>query len=190
MAKVTGPFMSLTASGTLANTITASIWKGVAYMRTRVIPKNPKSPLQKAVRSILGTLAKASRAVLTTKKAKLTSPSVDGSQFFLAAVVAAPSGQSWLSFMQQIMNGTFVDDIALYSALTSTKTYWGVGAAAAGLAAYTDVNSDTHDAGEQLYLLAKFATRTLGYSGWDTTQDAAVQVEVNSFVEYVTNYSE
>lgn len=53
MAKVTAPFLSLTASGTLGNTITASKWKGVAYMRNRVIPRNPKSTAQMYVRDII-----------------------------------------------------------------------------------------------------------------------------------------
>lgn len=53
MAKVTAPFLSLTASGTLGKTLTASKWKGIAYMRNRVIPKNPKSVDQMYVRDII-----------------------------------------------------------------------------------------------------------------------------------------
>ena len=53
MALVTGPFMSLDASGTLAGTLTASHWKGRSYMRQRVIPNNPKSAAQTGVRSML-----------------------------------------------------------------------------------------------------------------------------------------
>lgn len=181
MAKVTGPFMSLTASGTLANTITASIWKGVAYMRTRVIPKNPKSDLQKAVRAIFGTYAKACRAVLTKKKDTDETP--EGSTFFIQAVAITPSGQSWISFLQQIMNPTFTADVALFTALTTTKAYWSVTGDAIGLTSYTDVNGDVHSSGEQLYLLGLFATRYLPSSvtEWATTQDAAVQQEITAF---------
>ncbi len=46
MVKVNGPMMSLAASGTLADTITFSNWKGRAYVRERVIPSNPKSGAQ------------------------------------------------------------------------------------------------------------------------------------------------
>jgi hypothetical protein len=53
MALVTGPFMSLDASGTLAGTLTASHWKGRNYMRQRVIPLNPKSAKQLGVRAML-----------------------------------------------------------------------------------------------------------------------------------------
>jgi hypothetical protein len=53
MALVTGPFMSLDASGTLAGTLTASHWKGRNYMRQRVIPLNPRSAKQLGVRAML-----------------------------------------------------------------------------------------------------------------------------------------
>ena len=53
MAKVTAPFLSLDASGTVAGTLTASKWKGINYMRQRVIPKNPNTDLQKAIRMLI-----------------------------------------------------------------------------------------------------------------------------------------
>jgi len=53
MAKVTAPFLSLDASGTVAGTLTASKWKGINYMRQRVIPKNPKTFKQVAVRGVI-----------------------------------------------------------------------------------------------------------------------------------------
>lgn len=53
MVKVTGPFLSLDARGTLADTLTASVWKGINYLRQRVIPMNPKSTAQVGVRSVL-----------------------------------------------------------------------------------------------------------------------------------------
>lgn len=53
MAKVTGPFLSLGARGTVGKTLTASFWRGIAYMRERVIPHNPKSGPQLAIRGVL-----------------------------------------------------------------------------------------------------------------------------------------
>jgi len=53
MAKVTGPFLSLGARGTVADTLTASFWRGIAYMRERVIPHNPKSAAQVAIRGVM-----------------------------------------------------------------------------------------------------------------------------------------
>ena len=53
MAKVTAPFLSLGASGTVGKTLTAAVWKGVAYMRQRVIPANPKTADQIAIRDLI-----------------------------------------------------------------------------------------------------------------------------------------
>lgn len=53
MVKVTGPFLSLDARGTLASTLTASVWKGINYIRQRVVPHNPRSDQQTAVRGTM-----------------------------------------------------------------------------------------------------------------------------------------
>lgn len=53
MAKVTAPFLSLDARGTVGKTLTASAWKGVQYMRQRVIPQNPKTADQTAIRDLI-----------------------------------------------------------------------------------------------------------------------------------------
>lgn len=57
MTKVTGPAMSLDASGSLASTIVFSKWKGRNYVRQHVIPANPKSGGQVGVRSMFKYLA-------------------------------------------------------------------------------------------------------------------------------------
>ena len=53
MVKTTGGFFSLDARGTLADTLTGSYWKGINYIRTRVIPNNPKSDPQVAIRGVM-----------------------------------------------------------------------------------------------------------------------------------------
>ena len=53
MVRVTGPFLSLDARGTLADTMTGSFWRGINYIRVRVVPHNPKSVSQTAVRDVL-----------------------------------------------------------------------------------------------------------------------------------------
>lgn len=57
MARLTGPLFSLTASGTVANTLTFSVWKGIPYVRARVIPANPRSTTQVAIRNIFTNLS-------------------------------------------------------------------------------------------------------------------------------------
>lgn len=51
MAKVTAPMLSLGASGTFGDAITFAAWKGIAYARQRVIPSNPNTTAQQAVRN-------------------------------------------------------------------------------------------------------------------------------------------
>jgi|SRR3972149_10432145 len=53
MVRVTGPFLSLDARGTLADTMTGSFWRGINYIRVRVVPHNPRSTAQVAVRDTL-----------------------------------------------------------------------------------------------------------------------------------------
>jgi len=57
MAKITGPFMGLGASGSLAKTLVASKWKGRPYMRQHVIPANPKSVAQGLTRNSFSSAA-------------------------------------------------------------------------------------------------------------------------------------
>jgi len=66
MAKVTGPLLSLDASGSIASTITFSRWKGINYVRQRIIPTYTNTALQALVRLLMkdGSLAwKASATV-------------------------------------------------------------------------------------------------------------------------------
>lgn len=52
-ARVFGPFLSIEARGTVAKTLTASVWKGREYIKQRFIPNNPKSSRQQAIRGAL-----------------------------------------------------------------------------------------------------------------------------------------
>jgi len=57
MVRVYGPAMSLDASGTLAETITFTKWKGRNVLRQRVIPANPKTGPQVGIRAMMKFLA-------------------------------------------------------------------------------------------------------------------------------------
>jgi len=59
MALVTGPLLSLSASGTIADTMTFSRWKGRAYVRQRVIPTYTNTTLQANVRDLMRDLSVA-----------------------------------------------------------------------------------------------------------------------------------
>jgi len=178
MAKVTGPLMSLDASGTVANTTTFSKWKGRNYVRLRVIPQNPQSVAQQAVRSALGTFAKAARAVLTIFNDAAV-PAV-GSPFYTAAVGVAPSNQSWVSYMQKLLYADFTAIGVEWAAVSGTnQAFYETEAGVQGLAAYTDMSGDSHTAGELLFTLAYYAETVLDIAvagGRGTpTNEAAVQ---------------
>lgn len=53
MTRVTGPLFSLTASGTIGDVITFSSWKGLPYVRSRVIPANPQTDDQTSIRNTM-----------------------------------------------------------------------------------------------------------------------------------------
>jgi len=185
MAKVTGPLMSLDASGTVAKTTTFSKWKGRNYVRQRVIPHNPQSAGQQLSRGYLAVLAKAAFAVLTIAK----DVSHLGSAFFQAAVMGAPSGQSWISYFQKIQNALVDSDNTAFLALSSTiQGYYGTGATALGLSDYTTVGNTpvTYTAGFQVYELAKFAVDKLAYTGFASGIDSASSAEITAFVTYVS----
>jgi len=69
MVKVYGPLMGLDASGSLASAITFSKCKGRNYVRQRVIPANPKSVLQVAVRVMMKFLAQNWASMTAPEKA-------------------------------------------------------------------------------------------------------------------------
>lgn len=182
MAKVTGPLMSLDASGSVAETITFSKWKGRNYVRQRIVPANPQTSDQLAGRSILGTLAKAAHAVLTSYADSMGV----GSPFFTASRDGAPSGQSWISWLQKTMYSLFGARVTAYAALSGTiQGYYVASADGIGLGSYVDVAGTTHTSGQQLYMLAYFAVNYLGYTGFASGIDSASSTETDDFADWV-----
>jgi len=59
MVKVSGPAFSMEASGTIGGVLVFSKWKGRPYIRSHVIPSNPKSGGQTGMRAMFSFLAKA-----------------------------------------------------------------------------------------------------------------------------------
>lgn len=186
MAKVTGPLMSLDASGTVGKTAVFSKWKGRNYVRLRVTPKNVKSDDQAKVRTVLGLLGKALSFVLFP-----VFPLTTMSQFYADAIANAPAGQSWISYVIKQIIGTGLstwDTISTaYGALDSThKGYWVTGGANLGLAnfslPYGSFGSITN--GEQLYHMGAFAESSLGFTGFASGVSAATAMEIADFVDY------
>ena len=53
MAKGTGPLFFLDVRGTIGKVLTYSYWKGVNYVRRRVIPANPQTTCQVVIRKVI-----------------------------------------------------------------------------------------------------------------------------------------
>jgi hypothetical protein len=167
MAKVTGPLMSLDASGTVGKTATFSKWKGQNYVRLRVTPKNIQGDPQAEVRTKLGVIGKMLSYVLypTAFNTFTFSP------FYTAAVANAPAGQSWISYAMKLIIGTgastFDANHTAYGVLSGgNKTIYETAAALLGLTSFS-LSYGAYGAiaaGEQLYHLASFAINSLSYT--------------------------
>lgn len=56
MAKTTAPLLSMGASGTIGKTLVHASWKGRKYARQHVVPANPNTSAQQAVRGVFSWL--------------------------------------------------------------------------------------------------------------------------------------
>jgi len=116
MALVTGPLMSLEASGTIGQALTFSNWVGRSYVRRYTIPSNPQTSGQMDNRnrfSVLGTITQ-----WAARNSQTTGTEAKTVQQYLTE--AAPSDQRWNGFLLRMMNS---GDGANYKA---ADTAWGL----------------------------------------------------------------
>lgn len=102
MAVLTGALMSLSASGTIADTLTYANWKGIQYVRTRVVPANPQSTAQTETRTTFRFLQDFYKFL----------PSV-GREPWIAAVLGIPMTAQNLLLKRNITNLRTETDLAL-----------------------------------------------------------------------------
>lgn len=135
MVKVTGPFHSDTASGTYAKSLTASRWKNGAYIRSRVIPANPRSTAQVNQRAAVGVAGRFNSVV------EFESPAD------AAERLAAPSGQSGASYFARLQAQRFAQSKTDYNNATysTIKGYFDAAAATLGLVSVTIPGATTAD---------------------------------------------
>lgn len=102
MAKVSGPLMSMDASGTLGKAITFSKWKGVPVVRQYVVPANPNTIAQQAVRNSFTAASDAFKALDATNKAALnrsaSGMAMSGYNYLMKVICnALKSGLNWMA---------------------------------------------------------------------------------------------
>lgn len=132
MARVSGPLMSMSASGKLADAIVFSIWRGNAYVRQWVKPANPQVTLQGNQRQILGGTGRACGKVAVTSDFNTK----------LAAKNVIPQGQSKQSYLVSYIMMHYLDTLTKYTAeLAAVTAYggitsWNAGADTLGITAF------------------------------------------------------
>lgn len=181
MAKVTGPFLSLGARGTLGGALTASNWKGVNTMRLKGTPSNPKTVAQMAARAFFAAGGKV------TKRADLAGDVVS----FVKG--KTPAQQSWASFFVSEVIGTGGVNISAAKTAYNTagnSTVKGYFDNAAGDAGIESVNLDGTantqiPAGLTLWA-AYSASNRLGDPSAPAAVTAATQAQVNAYTEALT----
>lgn len=131
MAKVTGPLMSMDASGQFGNALVFGRWKGRNVVRQYTTPSNPQTTLQTETRNALRVLAAGQVFAAATTLKRSGETTTD-----LAELKATtPAGQAWNGWLVKsgIGAGLVAFDAAetAYAALTAPqKTAWDTAAAA------------------------------------------------------------
>lgn len=189
MAKVTGPLMSMTASGKLADAIVFFGWKGIASVRQWLKPANPQSTGQGNIRTIIGGTGRA------CGKVEVESAFSDQ----IADLELVPAQQTRQSYLVKYikdnyfagsgatLTGNYVTQLAALTGHTSYTTFQAggdtLGILAFGLS-YDDVAD--YDKGLGLYLLAKAAI-ALGFTGSPYTKTLAswTAAQIDKLVAHV-----
>jgi|SRR5665811_613443 len=181
MARVTGPFLSLGARGTIAGALTASNWKGINTMRIKGNPSNPKTVNQMKARAYFALGGKVTKATDVTGDVAV----------YVRGVT--PAQQSWASyFVREIIGASAVNIEASKAAyeLVGNATVVGYFDADAGQVALEAVDLDGTvntqlSAGLALFAAYEAAYR-LGAPSAATAATAVVKADVDAFTEALT----
>ena len=163
MPRLTGPCMSITASGKLADSIVFGAWKGISYCRSWVIPVNKMSEAQGDNRQIVGGIGRAAGAVNPL------------SLYHLAMITAnlIPNGQTKQSALVKQLKAIYMGNATAFEAVRTAfeaHTAKADFTSTAALCGLSDLNiaykgtTNTFSKGMMLYLLAKFGIDQ-GFSG-------------------------
>lgn len=175
MAKVTGPLLSMSASGTVGKALVFGSRLGQAVVRRWAVPLNPKSDDQAEVRTKLAIPGKLTKIVTST------------STFITQMKVVTPTGQTWNSQVGKEILGTALGnydaDAAEYAAFAGGEpALWSAAATDVALVDF-ELNYGSFgavDKGEQLYHMAKAAYRS-GLACADTDPNGWIEATIDAF---------
>lgn len=184
MAKVTGPLMSMSASGKLADAIVFFSWKGTNVVRQWLKPSNPQSADQGDTRIAMGGTGRA--------VGKMVADGAYHQQLIDLALI--PGGQTKQSYMVKYILDNFISTGTLYAAelaaCTGHTAYAGIQSVADSLnilefdltyATYAPYNKALG-----VYLLAEAAIAlsftgspySIALASWTATQFDAMQSDL------------
>ncbi|MDG4594208.1 MAG: hypothetical protein P9F75_00690 [Candidatus Contendobacter sp.] len=131
MALVSGALFSMEASGAYGGSIVFGKWKGRQYARQLVIPANPNSADQEAVRNRLRATGVIQKWVNATSLVESGKTGTDKTRL----VAATPGGYAWNGWLVDNCVGkgglTYDAALAAHAALTAPqKTAWNSAATA------------------------------------------------------------
>jgi len=181
MAKVTGPLMSMTASGKIADSIVFGMRKGQAVVRQFVIPANPQSSGQGDQRIVVGGTGRSAGKVAVTSpfNVKLTAKGV---------VTGIQTKQSYL--VKYILSH-YLDTMTKYTAeLAAVTAYsgitsWNAGADTLGITAFDLAYATVAQYSKALGLTLLYKTQqALGFTGSAYTPTLATMTatKVHAFI--------
>jgi len=111
MAKVTGPLYSMSASGTIGKAMVHFGWKGINVVREWLKPSNPQTADQGDVRIVFGGLGQSTRCI------GLADSTHTDSLFGADAKLCAPSNMTFVSYLVQHMQKTYMPDATAFEAI-------------------------------------------------------------------------
>lgn len=174
MVKVAAPALSLDASGSLGGAMVFSKWKGRNYVRTLVIPANPKSGPQTGLRSMFKFLSQNWAALTAGNKAT----------WLTAATAAAVSAFNRYVQYNQLRARNFLGPTAAYpEALVSTSPTAPTATATAGVRQIT--LSITKGANPATWGWMIFRSQTTGFTPAFSNMIAAVKIDGSGNGSYV-----
>jgi len=185
MAKVTGPLMSISASGKIADSIVFFAWKGLNVVRQWIVPANKMSADQGNFRTMLGGTGKA--------VGKISSAGEIAAQLVSGNMI--PGGQTKQSYIVKyiltnyLYNATvFASELALCTGHTAYTSFGGLATALTIVDFSLPYDTiATYDKALGLYLIAKTGI-ALGLTGtpWTTALTAWTTAHVYSMGKDMT----
>lgn len=181
MAKVTGPFLSLGARGTLGGALTASNWKGINTMRLKGNPSNPRTLSQMAGRAFFAAAGKISKA---------SDVAGDVANYVRGIT---PAQQSWASYFSKELLGS--GNVNIEAAKTAYNTvgnatikgYFDDAASQAGVESVDlDGTANTQVPAGLALWAAYTAAYRLGSADATTLVTSASEANVFAFTESLT----